>query len=98
MTEEPTAEMAVLLAVRDQVRLMEVAYNCLEGEPREPLYKWLRDFAIKSEERLVVELVAGWIGCDEALTKLDAALIISSKHPPVKFEFDYRSGLWRGVR
>jgi len=76
MIEEPTAEMAVLLAVRDQVRLMEVAYNDFpdnwrEGESREEFHNWLRDFAVDSGQRLVVELVAGWIGCDRALTKLD---------------------------
>ena len=51
----------------DQVRLIEIAFNWREGiDTREELHKWLRDFAIKSGQRLIVDLVAGWIGCDIA--------------------------------
>lgn len=63
MTEEITLE----AAVRDQVRLIEVAFNWREGiDTREELHKRLRDFAVNSGNRLVVELVAGWIGVDRA--------------------------------
>lgn len=54
-------------ALRDQTRMIETAFNWRENEPREELYQFLQDFAIKSDSRLTVELVAGWIRCDMAL-------------------------------
>ncbi len=58
---------SIEVAARSQVKLIEVAWNWREGEPREDLHRWLRDFAVKSGQRLVVELVAGWIECDRAI-------------------------------
>lgn len=62
-------DLAIMAALHDQTRMIEGAFNWREGEPREELYQFLRDFAVRSKQRLVVELVAGWIGCDMAQRK-----------------------------